>query len=561
MADRLAYLPQERDAPLDRTVHDTDHSKYPYQPLNKESLGIRLLTIYPATDPSEVPVKCSLSHANLGKEPKPTYETISYAWGKSKERQAIVVDDFSLEVPVSAERAIRRMRLRDQKRLLWIDAICVNQADTNEKDHQVGMLARPDADDNMFSMAEIYCNTSQGLIWLGEADDSTEKALSSINAACAEACVNTKCFGDLYLEVIYGGSIGTFGFTPDFAALVRFFQLPWFDRRWVIQEALLAPSSQCIIGDLRISWANLLLGAVWLVRYARVLPGAQAASRLSAMWILSARKQAGWRISFNSIMTSTQGSKVEDERDTVYALLGLCLKLQHRRKLHPLLTPDYSKAPDAIVCDATRYMAVKDNNLFHLQFLNHRRNPDPREKKLPSWAASWHIARDLTRDPFQFFQSFHADGRDWRRHFRPPPEDSSRILSVRGKMMVHVRAVTEMINSNDTPGQVLAKLGQFEMAWSLCIQQASGLNNSSRLGNVLIAEKGGFWRPQEVLRWYAEWLKYLRRENSWPPASRTVNNSKFAAPREVAQYNENFWYACRNRVLFITEYGRLGVGP
>ncbi|KAI6898399.1 hypothetical protein KC318_g9503 [Hortaea werneckii] len=468
MADRLAYLPQERDAPLDRTVHDTDHSKYPYQPLNKESLGIRLLTIYPATDPSEVPVKCSLSHANLGKEPKPTYETIS--------------------------------------------------------------------------MAEIYCNTSQGLIWLGEADDSTEKALSSINAACAEACVNTKCFGDLYLEVIYGGSIGTFGFTPDFAALVRFFQLPWFDRRWVIQEALLAPSSQCIIGDLRISWANLLLGAVWLVRYARVLPGAQAASRLSAMWILSARKQAGWRISFNSIMTSTQGSKVEDERDTVYALLGLCLKLQHRRKLHPLLTPDYSKAPDAIVCDATRYMAVKDNNLFHLQFLNHRRNPDPREKKLPSWAASWHIARDLTRDPFQFFQSFHADGRDWRRHFRPPPEDSSRIL-------------------NDTPGQVLAKLGQFEMAWSLCIQQASGLNNSSRLGNVLIAEKGGFWRPQEVLRWYAEWLKYLRRENSWPPASRTVNNSKFAAPREVAQYNENFWYACRNRVLFITEYGRLGVGP
>lgn len=139
MDDQLPSLPQGQDTPLDRTVHGTNHSKNPYQPLDNESLEIRLLTVYPATDPSEVPVKCSLSHANLGKEPKPEYETISYTWGKSTERKAIIVDDFSLEVPISAERAIRRMRLRDQKRVLWIDAICVNQADTSERNHQVGL--------------------------------------------------------------------------------------------------------------------------------------------------------------------------------------------------------------------------------------------------------------------------------------------------------------------------------------------------------------------------------------------------------------------------------------
>ncbi|RMZ05192.1 hypothetical protein D0864_02541 [Hortaea werneckii] len=152
---------------IGRTVYPQDHLKYPYRPLDKESLEIRLLTIYPTTDPSEVPVKCSLSHANLGKEPKPNYETISYAWGTSKERKTIVVDDFSLEVP--------------------------------------------------------------GLIWLGEADDSTEKALKSIETAYADSCAETNSFGDLYTKIVYGGFpdvLQPVGFTPDFAALIQFFQLP-----------------------------------------------------------------------------------------------------------------------------------------------------------------------------------------------------------------------------------------------------------------------------------------------------------------------------------------------
>ena len=140
VADRLDSLPNGQDTPLRRRmVHRKDHMKNPYQPLDKESLEIRLLTVYPATNPSEVPVKCSLSHANLSQEPKPEYETISYTWGESTERKTIIVDNFRLEVPVSAERAIRRMRLRDRSRVLWIDAICVNQADTNEKNHQVRM--------------------------------------------------------------------------------------------------------------------------------------------------------------------------------------------------------------------------------------------------------------------------------------------------------------------------------------------------------------------------------------------------------------------------------------
>ncbi|KAI7171448.1 hypothetical protein D0869_13454 [Hortaea werneckii] len=419
-------------------------------------------------------------------------------------------------------------------------------------------------------MAEIYSNTSQGLIWLGEADDSTEKALESINAACAEACAATNDFRDLYAEVIGSTTrlLEPLGFAPDFAALARLFGRPWFGRRWVIQEAILAPSSQCIIGDFEISWADILRGTVWMAYKSNSLPGStafyEAANRVLTMWGLVEGKRAGRRISLNNIMSSSRGSKVGDERDTVYALLGLWLKLRPQARIHPLLAPDYSKSPDAVVCDATRYMAAVDNNLIHLHFLYHGRNPDPMEQKLPSWAASWHRAGDPTCDPLHFLQPFDADGRDSREHFLPPSEASSRILSVRGKVVEPVRAVTEAIDSNDTPTHVLAKLGQFEMAWGSSIQQPWELNTIARLGEVLMAgsDHQGDPATTESSVWgYTEWLKYLRRDNSWPGAWRTVDERQAVTLRKVTEYNQAFWYACRNRALFGTASGRLGVGP
>ncbi|RMY79653.1 hypothetical protein D0864_09011 [Hortaea werneckii] len=513
---------------IDRMVYRQDHLKYPYRPLDKESLEIRLLTIYPTTDPSEVPVKCSLSHANLGKEPKPTYETISYAWGTSKERKTIVVDDFSLEVPVSAERAIRRMRLRDQSRVLWIDAICVNQADTNEKNHQVGI------------------NTSQGLIWLGEADDSTEKALKSIETAYADFCAETNSFDDLYTKVVYGESPGVLqpiGFKPDFAALVQFFQLPWFGRRWVIQEAWLAPSSQCIIGNLELSWATTVRGTVWIIYKARMLPGSkgfvEAATRVLRIWLMAEKKQAGGHISLNTIMLSSLGFEVGDERDTVYALLGLWLKLQHQTKLHPLLAPDYHKSPDA--CRSGQ-----------------RSHPFPLIRPSMQSRSTGKEAAVLGCFLVQ------SARRNWKRHFRPPSEDSSRILSVRGKMVEHVRAVTKVIDPHKTPDHVVAIIEQLETALSSFRHQDSALNISSRLGKVLIAGFDHLDKPATddlSVRGYVDWFKYLRRENSWPPLWGTVDESGAATLRNASRYDSAFWDVCRNRVLFATESGRLGVGP
>jgi hypothetical protein len=71
----------------------------------------------------------------------------------------MLVDGYLVNVPASAVAAIRRMRLPDEWRTLWIDAICINQSDLQERGAQVGGM------DLVYSMAD------ENLIYLGADDD------------------------------------------------------------------------------------------------------------------------------------------------------------------------------------------------------------------------------------------------------------------------------------------------------------------------------------------------------------------------------------------------------
>ena len=71
-------------------------------------------------------------------------------------------------VPVTAEAALRRMRYVSETRVLWIDSVCINQNNLAERSQQVAI------------MTEVFQSGSKNLIWLGEDDGCTERALSDI---------------------------------------------------------------------------------------------------------------------------------------------------------------------------------------------------------------------------------------------------------------------------------------------------------------------------------------------------------------------------------------------
>ena len=194
-----------------------------YHPLDRERKEIRLLSVKAGS--GSQPLRCKLKRASLTARRQPKYETISYCWGDPKVTAEIILHEITTEIPASAEAALRRMRLPHDDRVLWIVAVCINQNDSMERGHQVGI------------MYEIYFNGSTNLVWLGEDDGTTGSALESISCVLRDAEMETDPF-----QRFRHASRGSYKLSAgssqrleigDSDALQQFYARPWFRRAWV----------------------------------------------------------------------------------------------------------------------------------------------------------------------------------------------------------------------------------------------------------------------------------------------------------------------------------------
>lgn len=152
---------------VDLSSRRNNNRVYEYFPLHYVESDFRLLHVQPAED-ATAPVVCSLSSANLYVDPPPVYETISYAWGTSIRRNQITVGSARIIVPESCLEAIRQVRLPNRVRTVWIDAICINQNDHEERAQQVRI------------MGDIYRRSCGNLAVLGHDDPDVPLALDDL---------------------------------------------------------------------------------------------------------------------------------------------------------------------------------------------------------------------------------------------------------------------------------------------------------------------------------------------------------------------------------------------
>ena len=199
----------------------------PYQGLDKERMEIRLLLIKAGQGSDEL--LCELQQAFLTSDPIPRYETVSYCWGDPTKTGDIVLNGRRMLVPASSKAAIARMRLPDAARVLWIDALCINQDDPEERGHQVTL------------MSKVYSNGQQNLVYLGECDGPTAtKAFNIIEQILDNARQETNEYEAWDDVVQVQGSRGTHRFSktgieliPDISPLCNLFSSSWFGRLWV----------------------------------------------------------------------------------------------------------------------------------------------------------------------------------------------------------------------------------------------------------------------------------------------------------------------------------------
>ncbi|CZR52125.1 related to heterokaryon incompatibility protein [Phialocephala subalpina] len=259
-------------------------SSYPYSLLPPDSDNIRLLRLLPNEDEA-APLHCELCNYSLQKPGPRThlYEALSYVWGNQCETLPIYVDKKRFLVTVNLHAALSRLRDRSFERIIWVDAVCINQENKQEKEQQIQF------------MAEIYAQANRVVVWLGEAADNSDQALEVIRVS--------------------GGMEPTSSSNNKMIqqAIIALLDRPWFRRIWVLQEVAAARNilihsyEACPeLHSLIPSVTYLIKGAIFRPKYATI-PG-----------------QASLNIrSLGELIDMYHTREATERHDKVYALLGM----------------------------------------------------------------------------------------------------------------------------------------------------------------------------------------------------------------------------------------------
>jgi hypothetical protein len=191
-----------------------------YRPLQAERKEIRLLLV--KAGEGDQPLVGELQHASLESADRPQYETISYCWGDSTKTTTVILNDKETTVPLSSMIVLRRVRQSTQDRLVWIDALCINQRDVDERGQQVAL------------MEDIYSSTVQNLIWLGHGDeDVINYMLFILDVTFDQAMLMTNNGKHFYEVAIETKPTEGLGSPIIREKVIEFFSMPWFQRVWV----------------------------------------------------------------------------------------------------------------------------------------------------------------------------------------------------------------------------------------------------------------------------------------------------------------------------------------
>lgn len=211
--------------------------RYQYSPL-PGSRHIRLLKLHCKAPTEDSQLSVELVIVPLDKAPP--FEAISYTWGDPAPQAEIYCSGLTARIGLNLHSALRQLSPRgtEPPRLLWADALCINQDDIAERKSQVQI------------MGEIYTMATNTLIWLGEEDDNIVRAVTWLRR-----------FYEVW-DILYAGSIGNdipaffakagFKTMPEaekalqlaflgrraeaYRSIWMLLRRPWFKRKWVIQE-------------------------------------------------------------------------------------------------------------------------------------------------------------------------------------------------------------------------------------------------------------------------------------------------------------------------------------
>ncbi|KAH8799902.1 heterokaryon incompatibility protein-domain-containing protein [Hyaloscypha sp. PMI_1271] len=324
------------------------------------------------------------------------YEAISYCWsqgiGDTIEDTwdfEVKCDEVTIKVPRNLGRALRRLRYRDRQRRLWMDSICINQQNVEEKNCQVARMGR------------IFATATRVVVWLGEQDENTASAYGTIRLLNKAASILAKQDEAVIWRRLLTKQVSEVaGLWPvtrnEIQVMADLLQRAWFERAWVYQESVLAREIVVKTGSFEIPGSSIVSMAECGRQYGMSYIGSKnafALDRTYAMFLpLKGRPDFGcnfWQDLFWALR-ARRGSKTSDPRDIIYSLLGVAAG-----GMLSAFVPNYDRSWQQLYIFVAKKIIEETHNLDILGELT----AVPTDcicapKALPSWVPDWRVALD-----------------------------------------------------------------------------------------------------------------------------------------------------------------------
>ena len=364
------------DAQSTNKSNESLREVYARTPLSAAPHEIRLLHLW--SDEVGGMVICTLTKASMADHED--YQALSYAWGDPAITRPILVADeltpkgkevaiAEVQVTTNLEAALRALRVENHCRVLWVDALCINQQDGIEKSEQVQM------------MGVIYRSAVHTLVWLGDGQDGAEDALTLVESISTNGME----------EALEEQNRNAWHDMP------KVLQCDWWSRVWIVQEFVLSAEESIFrCGNVTVPWSTLeRFKATYRAfveeaqqygeNYYQGIDSRCGANQIQQLQLLL--HVVPEIRTMNRLLISTADSASSEPREHIYALMGLIGESPRMTAF----TPDYTSPISKVYADFVRWQIENYKPLSIILFKKPRTRDD-----LPSWVpdfASKEIAK------------------------------------------------------------------------------------------------------------------------------------------------------------------------
>ncbi len=456
---------------------------------------IRLLRI----EPRLFGMRCSLVHQDLDADAPPSFEAISYRWGSGEKTKILDIGGKVLPIPESAYDVLRERASFWRTRLMWIDAVCVNQDDDEDKNQQVGL------------MRDIYGQATRTIVWLGDAPDGRvvfqflvemmlqrDNGVSGLEVAVAQAGLK-KIRDD----------------NPKWTAFGRMLENPYWSRVWIVQEIVVSRQVDIWYGGRWFDWDlfSSIIGALKTESPTGLLqkldqsegmatPPFRAIHQIQIIEKMREDYQAGIKWSLPWILVSFSHARATLGLDHIFAFQGISTAVDDKA-----LVPNYGRSTLDVFTETARYSLAQPSNLMMLSVAGIGRERESKSTDWPSWVPNFQLIAQLPAFPFLLhsYAPYQAGG-GFSPSF-PTSQQASDELVIRGALVDEVAAVTTLAPGDWTRWRGLGEMGSADerQAAELTLHDVARMREAQELSESLCAPT--YFNGQS--RWEAFWRTAL----------------------------------------------------